>query len=345
MALFPFFLRRFRKVVKIGFVRSFLVVAIILAYAVFSEYLLQHNNPSSGIHTLFESLWWTMQTVTTIGYGDTPVVGFFGRLNAIFIMVAGIGSIGFVLANLGVDIVDLHMARKLGQARTRMKKHVVICNYNDQAVEIAQDILSEGHPVLLLGTSRPKLEDSNVDFVSGSSLVSEDLVKAGIDKCDVAVILPDRKNESEDPAAIDAKTLVSSMSIRKKNPDVYIIAELLQRSSETHAQELGVDEVVIRGNISSMLISNAVLNPGISKLVSELFAPNGKIRFSEISIGPEFMGKSFQEFKSSIEKSGNIVVALRKGDELIVNPERSQHIDASHAIILSPNKEKTSNYR
>jgi uncharacterized protein with PhoU and TrkA domain len=94
-----------------------------------------------------------------------------------------------------------------------------------------------------------------------------------------------------------------------------------------------------------MLISNAVLNPGISKLVSELFAPNGKIRFSEISIGPEFMGKSFQEFKYSIEKSGNIVVALRKGDELIVNPERSQHIDASHAIILSPNKEKTSNYR
>ena len=71
-------------------------------------------------------------------------------------------------------------------------------------------------------------------------IVSEDLVKAGIDKCDVAVILPDRKNESEDPAAIYAKTLVSAMTIRKKNPDVYIIAELLQRSSETHAQELGV---------------------------------------------------------------------------------------------------------
>lgn len=345
MALFPFFIRRFRKVVKIGFVRSFLVVAIILTYAVFSEYLLQHNNPSSGIHTLFESLWWTMQTVTTVGYGDTPVVGFFGRLNAIFIMIAGIGSIGFVLANLGIEIVDLHVARKLGQARTRMKKHVVICNYNDQAVEIAQDILKEGHPVLLLGGSKPKLEDSNIDFVVGSSLVAEDLLKAGIDRCDVAVILPDRKSESEDPAAVDAKTLVASLTIKKTNPDVYVIAELLQRSSEGHARELGVDEVVIRGNVSSMLISNAVINPGVSKLVSELFSPNGKIKFSEIAIGPEFIGKSFQELKSWVEKSGNMVVALRKGDELIMNPEHKQHIDASHAIVLSPNKETLSNLR
>ena len=135
------------------------------------------------------------------------------------------------------------------------------------------------------------------------------------------------------------------MTIKKTNPEVYVIAELLQRSSEAHARELGVDEVVIRGNVSSMLISNAVINPGVSKLVSELFSPNGKIKFSEILIGPEFIGKSFQELKSWVEKSGNMVVALRKGDELIMNPEHNQHIDASHAIVLSPNKETLSNLR
>jgi voltage-gated potassium channel len=135
------------------------------------------------------------------------------------------------------------------------------------------------------------------------------------------------------------------LTIKKTNPEVYVIAELLQRSSEPHARELGVDEVVIRGNVSSMLISNAVINPGVSKLVSELFSPNGKIKFSEIAIGPEFIGKSFQELKSWVEKSGNMVVALRKGDELIMNPEQIQNVDASHAIVLSPNKETPSNLR
>ena len=46
-----------------------------------------------------------------------------------------------------------------------------------------------------------------------------------------------------------------------------------------------------------------------------------------------------------VEKSGNTVVALRKGDDLIMNPEQSQRVDASHAIVLSPNKETLSNFR
>jgi voltage-gated potassium channel len=338
VVLFPFIFKRFRKVVKIGIVRSVIVSVIILTYAVFSEYLLQYNNPASGIHSLFDSLWWVMQTVTTVGYGDTPVVGFYARLNGIFIMVAGIGSIGFILANLGVSIVNSQLARKLGQARTKMKEHVVICNYNDQASEIAEDIIAEGRSVLLLTNAKPKIEESNVDYVIGSCLVKEDLMKAGINKSDFVVILPDRRNESEDPAAIDAKSLVAAMTIKKINPDVYIVAELLQRASEIHAREIGVDEIVIRGNISSMLISNAILNPGVSKLYSELLSVNGKLKFNESAIGPEFLGKPFLELKEYMEKTGKIILALRKGDDLFFSPDPKSKIDANYAIFITSNK-------
>ena len=338
MVLFPFIFKRFRKVVKLGIVRAAIVSAIILTYAVFSEYLLQYNNPASGVHSLFDSLWWVMQTVTTVGYGDTPIVGFYARLNGMFIMVAGIGSIGFILANLGVSIVDSQLARRLGQAKTKMKQHIVICNYNDQASEIAEDIISEGRSVLLLTNTKPKIEESNVEYVIGSCLVKEDLMKAGINKSDFVVILPDRRNESEDPAAVDAKSLVAAMTVRKINPDAYIIAELLQRASEIHAIEIGVDEIVIRGNISSMLISNAILNPGVSKLYSELLSVNGKLKFNESAIESNFLGKPFLEFKEYMEKAGKIILALRKGDDLLFSPDPDSKIDANYTIFISSNK-------
>ena len=163
-------------------------------------------------------------------------------------------------------------------------------------------------------------------------------MKAGINKSDFVVILPDRRNESEDPAAIDAKSLVAAMTIKKINPDVYIVAELLQRASEIHAREIGVDEIVIRGNISSMLISNAILNPGVSKLYSELLSVNGKLKFNESAIGPEFLGKPFLELKEYMEKTGKIILALRKGDDLFFSPDPKSKIDANYAIFITSNK-------
>jgi K+/H+ antiporter YhaU regulatory subunit KhtT len=87
-----------------------------------------------------------------------------------------------------------------------------------------------------------------------------------------------------------------------------------------------------------MLISNAVLNPGVSKLYSELLSANGKLKFIESSIESNFIGKPFLEFKEYMEKTGKIILALRKGDDLLFSPDPKSKIDANYAIFISSNK-------
>ena len=53
------------------------------------------NFPSIG-----SGLWWAVQTVTTVGYGDTVPTSLTGRLVAVFVMLFGIGFLTVITASI-----------------------------------------------------------------------------------------------------------------------------------------------------------------------------------------------------------------------------------------------------
>ena len=78
--LFPpvraiFSLRLVRAMFRRGHLPRFLLAAAVLVFdGAIIVYLYERHTPHSNIHTLGESLWFSVVTVTTVGYGDyTPV--------------------------------------------------------------------------------------------------------------------------------------------------------------------------------------------------------------------------------------------------------------------------------
>ena len=57
--------------------------------------------PSSGFLTLGDSLWWSIVTFTTVGYGDLYPVTTPGRLAGVLLMVGGVALIGSLAGTLG----------------------------------------------------------------------------------------------------------------------------------------------------------------------------------------------------------------------------------------------------
>ena len=81
---------------------AFLTVLLtIIVLSVSSVLVLQFESvsPDAKILTGPDAFWYSMVTITTVGYGDYYPVTPGGRLTAIFIMIAGMGIIG-VLASL-----------------------------------------------------------------------------------------------------------------------------------------------------------------------------------------------------------------------------------------------------
>ena len=82
---------------------SVLVLILIGSLAILDA---ERHAPGATITTYPKALWWTVVTITTVGYGDYSPITPTGRVIALAIMLAGIALIGVVTATLASWIVD-----------------------------------------------------------------------------------------------------------------------------------------------------------------------------------------------------------------------------------------------
>ncbi|WNG95342.1 potassium channel family protein [Mycobacterium sp. ITM-2016-00318] len=81
--------------------------AVLLIYAASLAVLeSERGQPGSMINNFGDAVWWSITTVTTVGYGDIlPVTGT-GRVVAVLLMMGGISLVGVVTATLASWIVQ-----------------------------------------------------------------------------------------------------------------------------------------------------------------------------------------------------------------------------------------------
>lgn len=334
---FIFFFRKISNIIKKGLVGSSIGAISVLVYGTFSEYYLENPIPSSGIHSLFSSLWWVMQTLTTVGYGDTPVFGFWGRLNAMVIMVVGIGSLGYLLASVSANIVNSRLARRLGGVRARMRDHVIVCNYDTSGKELIKKMNKEGFPVVLV--SQREIDEEGIEFqyIRGSCLDATTLDRAGISRCDTIIILAGRYTESEESSEVDARTIVMAMNAKRNSDKIRVIAELVDPESEVHAVAAGIDQVVVRGKFSTEVMSKAIFSPGAANLVQELISEDGVYRIEEHPL-KSLRGKKAQEAYRKFSEEGDFVLGFRKGSRMSYHLEPDEILDFDDIIVLKRNR-------
>ena len=79
------------------------VAAGIITVGSFVIFSVESPHPDSQINSMLDAVWWTVATVTTVGYGDIVPVTDTGKIVAIFFMLSGIGILGIFLSVLGTQ--------------------------------------------------------------------------------------------------------------------------------------------------------------------------------------------------------------------------------------------------
>ena len=81
-------------------------IALLVYMATLSVLDAERSAPGANITTLGDGLWWSLVTITSVGYGDFYPVTLQGRIVAAGLMLCGIGMLGLVTAALASWIVE-----------------------------------------------------------------------------------------------------------------------------------------------------------------------------------------------------------------------------------------------
>ena len=77
------------------------VVVISVACALLARLIAESDFPAFG-----RALWWAVQTVTTVGYGDVTPASTEGRIVASVLMIVGFATLTLVTASISAGFVD-----------------------------------------------------------------------------------------------------------------------------------------------------------------------------------------------------------------------------------------------
>jgi voltage-gated potassium channel len=93
----------FRGRVVVYVVSTVALVGFVASLAVLDA---ERDVPDASITTFGDAVWWTLTTISTVGYGDRYPVTFEGRVVAATLMVAGIALLGVVTASIASWFVE-----------------------------------------------------------------------------------------------------------------------------------------------------------------------------------------------------------------------------------------------
>ena len=90
-----------RRLLNLDYLFAYAIGLILIAATVVTASERGHDT----INNFLEAIWWSVVTVTTVGYGDVTPVTAVGRIVATVLMFGGIGLFGALTANLASFIV------------------------------------------------------------------------------------------------------------------------------------------------------------------------------------------------------------------------------------------------
>jgi len=206
----------------------------------------------------FSSLYWTVETVTTVGYGDILPTGVMGRSFAIAIMLFGVSLGLYSLSSMVGFMVSGEFSRvrkviSLKSQLENMKDHVIICGYGRVGRKAAEKMDKLGLKYVIVdrnddSSNRP--ENGHRLFVRGDATVGTVLSTAGIEKASFIIsCIPD-----------DSVNLYIIMEAIEMNPKIKTIVRASREESVKRYRKVGVTEVILPEEVAADQMVNYIVD-------------------------------------------------------------------------------------
>ena len=306
---------------------AFLALLVTLIFGTVGLILTEHLS-------LAQAIYLTVQTVTTVGYGDIEVHSNSAHVFLVFLMLGGAGVMLYFAGLLMAFLIEGQLAgmygrRKMNKKIVQLQDHIIVCGAGRVGKQVLYRLRKEGAPCVVI----EQQEDLANQFIEEGFLVihsdathDETLKKARIDKAKgLITALPE-----------DSLNVFVTLTAKGLNPGIHVVARMDQLETEKKLLRAGADKVISPAILGAWRMAMAILKPiSVEYIETVIHDHNIDMNMEELRINQSscLVGKTLAN--SGIkQQTGAMVMAILRENQVISNPDAEEVILQGDLLIV-----------
>ncbi len=325
---------------------------MVYSILLFFFYRIEQPHPEAHIETVGDVIWWSIVTITTVGYGDIVPVTEGGRLIGYIFLFLSLGTYALIIGQIATIMDTLKENRKLGQFGTKFSSHVVIIGWTEFGKAVTDQLVGAGREVAIVTKER-----NNVD-----------LIREFYNTRQVFVLFTDYTNfdqltklNIEDSSIVfvnlydDTDKLVYILNLKKHFGDLKYVVTLENANLKSTFQSAGVTYAISKNELASKLLASYIFEPDVASFNEEIIAyadTDEKYDMKEYLVleNNPYANQEYGQVFYDLKKECNVIlvgmVKVENGNRtLLKNPEDSLVVAAGDYLLMIMNRNGEKNVR
>jgi voltage-gated potassium channel len=285
---------------------------------------------------VLESLYMTVITISTVGFGEIQPLHQHGRVFVIILIICSVLTGTIAISALGQFILEGQLRSILGRRKMKaqikhMSNHYIIAGFGRVGKQVAEIFVRRKVPFVVIENDNQTLnllESEGYLYVEGEAIEDEILLKAGVERAKVLV--------STLPA--EADNVYLALTARELNQNLFIICRADHPDGEKKLKRAGANHVVSPHILGGMRMAMASLRPNVVDfmLMTALGEGDSELGIEEIVLpeGSKFTGKSLIDSQIKADYGVTIIGVRKPEQKTIVNPPSSTVLNEKDILVM-----------
>ena len=288
--------------------------------------------------TVLESIYMTIITLSTVGFGETQPLTDAGKIWAIIVIIIGVSGVAYLFSEFSKDLfrIDLYRRSKMVKSVRKLNNHYVICGYGRMGAVIARELKGKNLPFVIIDHDPDKIkkiDEKGYLSLEGDATIEETLIEAGVEKANGIVVV----------LSNDQDNLFVCMSIRSLKNDAFLVSRCAVNDNAAKLRRVGVSKVVNPYVAGGHKMSELLLMPQLEDSVT-INTPRhtsidlgiDEIQLSEID---QFDGLMIKDCGLREKYELSIICIIDEEGNAIVNPSSDDVLHRNQTIMIIGRKE------
>ena len=277
---------------------------------------------------VWRSLFFTLITITTVGYGDEGLSDS-GKVFAAVLLLLGIGTATYCLSSLVQIAISYHSGwkRKMKKQINRLDDHFIICGFGRIGRTVAEQLQEAGISLVVMDCDQDMVTaaiEHGYLALQGNSTDDETLRQAGAERARGIICAINS----------DAENVFVTLCMRELNPDAFVASRASTECAARRMERAGATLVVSPYATAGHNIADAILRPQLAEFLRK--HRNSDIELGELTIGGEspLAGQSVRQVGEMFPTI--VFVALQRAEgKLMVRPGGNEAFAAADTITVA----------